>query len=507
MSVPFLRSIGLATTVSALALSIGCSGPQHTDDTDGCPSYNSGMSDSALSNAVVCHAATPTPAGVEVCRAALGRANELSEEALAASAPCLLPAGERADGAIIAEAFLSVHATPSKVVTLANALLPGFDRDTHANTFAVALSRDAQTGLGEALDAMEAAPRELIVSIALAFNLEPLSGFCAPYVRTISAEDPVMQNYAAGINQAQSLNETERWALAATGEWDGNDVFNCLNEEIAGCRDVDGGSPLELLAVVTDAGGPMPPSMALDQLRNGDITPEEAGAITVFLSENSYPNRSNYMNTVLGIMTNVERPLAIRRAIASHATERMCSWEVARAFIRNAETSDPNRDDPGSAWVQFVDHCNTAYWTAEDIAGALSVGSWLQVSHALVSELEARLATLTEGWTCDQYLSLADVAYAHRDVVFMAGQGVVTVANTAGETCAPQFMDRIEAISNDPEAHPEGRLPAIAWLLDHGDSSGCGNISAAMRWFHPDLHVGATPWAEEMQAELEPRCH
>ena len=502
-----MRSLSLATAAGALLLCAGCSGPQNTDNAvDGCQTYDASMSASALSSAVLCHAATPSDDSVALCRAALGRAGSLTEEALTAAAPCLLNAQDRADGAIVAEAFLGVHDTESKVIALANALSPSFDESVHGNTFAVALSRDAQRGLGEALGGLNDTARDLIVATALTFNLDPLSGYCTPYIQDIPSTDPILVNYAAGINQQQPLNSTELWVLAATGEWDGNDVFECINGEAAGCNDSEG-TGLELLAAVTDAGGPSAPSQALDQLRLGDITPEEAAAITTFLTTNSYPNRGNYINTILGLMTNIERPLPIRTAIATSATSMMCNWDTARVFARNAQTSDPDPNAETSAWRHFVEQCNTSIWTAEDLAGALAQGSWLHVPHSVVADVNARLTVLTEGWTCDQYLSLADVAYSRRDVVFMAGQGVVSVANVAGDACAGQFTERITAISDDTDGHPEGRLAAIGWLLDHGDSSGCSNISAAMRWYHADLHVGATEWAEEMQAELEPRCN
>ena len=491
----------VALAAGALAIA-GCSGPQ-SGDGDGCPRITERMGAGEMTNGLACWAARPAEEGAPVCREALAMALSMPPDALEVAVGCTLAANERTDGPLIAELMHTVREDADRVRAASNGLA-FLNRDIHGNGFAVALSRAAQTAMGDQLAGLTEEAQQVVVAVALGYSLNPLMSYCGPYVQSLDEDDPALSSYARSIDTSQDLDEGERWALAVSGEWSGADILDCFDGE-GGCDGWDGQSPLELLEHAEEVGEANAPSRAVDLLRNEDLG-EAADAVAHFVSSADYPMRGNYINTLMNDMTNPDRPETNRRAIAMGATGRMCSFEQMRQYFRRAvSTYEDGLDNPDTIWAQYVLTC-LEEWDEETMIQALASGSWLMVPQSIRDEIRGRLSLAMEGGSCDDYLELADASLDIIGQVWMAGIGVVEAARLAGDSCASEFTQMIMDAASDSGAHPEGRLAGVEWLLEQGDDSGCGEISDAMGWSNEELRLGPSEWAEQQAEALRAQC-
>ena len=329
------------------------------------------------------------------------------------------------------------------------------------------------------------------------------------WVDGLDPTDPGVRAYAEDrAESGETLDETDRWALAASGAWSAADLIRCYNGDQPGCENWEGDSPLGLMAETdVEAGHPGAAQQAIRLLRSEHIDEDSVEGLAAFLGSGSYQNSHAMMNSMMLDLTAMSVPVDRRMAIARAATEYMCAFETAGTNLVRVPNADPDRlTDTGLPWPTFVAACLERHWQPDDMMAAVSTGSWLGVPPALYDEVHARLRASTDGQACADYLDLGQTAFALNLGVPMRGLAWTVAARLGGEMCASTFDDAVRGALADPEGHPESRLAATEWLLDRGDDSGCSRLAEIMRWRDEEVNEGPGPWAEAHHEALNSRC-
>lgn len=506
-------SLGAASGAAALAASmlLACGGPQQRgDDAGDCPRIRPPMTAAALEAAAACHAETASDASAQQCRDGIDLAATATPTALADLARCVMRSGERTDGAWLADMMASVGGDPERIAALASVFEGPFSPSTHGVTFTASLDDTTQHEIGAALPSMSAGARDGLISLVLAYGVEPLAGYCAPFAGDLDTSDPAVVVFAERIAGGDDeLGEFERRLLLETGVWTAQDALECYAGDDPRCRGWQGESPLEVFADASflDIGLPSTPAAALRILRSPDVDPASARGIAAFIGGAEYDNRSALLPSMMLDMTDEGFRPEIRLAIAQAATAPMCEYTTMRDYLLRAQTSDPNRfDDPDAPWPTFVRACSERHWDADALAHALGAGSWLGVPRATFDALVDRLADLTADASCDELRAVGQAAYEATPWVITRGTAIVIAAQVGGDRCAAGMRNPVERIATSSAEHPEARLAAYAWLRSQGDSAGCRRIDTVLDWYHEDYAQGPGRWAEENGAALRAAC-
>lgn len=502
---PALRRALALLSLSALA---ACGGPQRGGaNAEACRAPSASMNARALDDAAACWAQDATPEAAPTCRTAISVAPQLSGQAAGDFAACVLAAGERADGAWLGE-LLAGLSSDALLGALEGAART-YDASVHGNSFAAALPASVQDVLGPRLGELSEGTREWIVSTALGYALHPLAGYCGPYVRSLDVDDPGVAGFARiAAASNDTLDESERWALAASGEWSAADLIACHAGEDARCADWAGESPLALMAEVeVEAGNGMAPQRALGLLRSGGTEPIETEGLTRFLSGADYAQRTTMVNAVMIDMTDEDTPLETRMAMARGASPAMCAVGVVVETMLRAHADPETLVDATRPWPSFVSTCLEQYWEGPEIGPFAASGSRLGVPPELYDQVVRAFQAAVADAECSELVALtSDAVQRVGNRALQSGMVWVHAARATDGRCDAAFEDRIVAVSRDPVAHPEGRLTAVEWRLDRGDDSACEEIAPAMEWYHEDLREGPSPWSESHAQELRRRC-
>lgn len=442
------------------------------------------------------------------CRAADAFASTLSPRVVGIAADCVLAPGERIDGGWYAELLSALAADPVRFLAAAGAMGTYFDRDAHTNSFAVALTRDAQDALGRALPDLSEDARAAVVAMGLSYGMEPLLGYCLPYARELDADDPALTTWARGIDPSEGLDETERWAMATGGRWNARDIMDCWDRETTGCDGWSGESPLALLEHAPTSMEPSPaPNRAVQAIRGDNLNPAEAEAVAGWLTRTSYTQREQIVSDLILEITSSERPLAIRQALARGAAgSALCDWPAFLTIInRNWAETQATLQDPTAPLTLLVEGC-TASWDAQQSLQLLASAPWALLPDATDAAVRTQLTAQTAGATCEALDALSQAAI--EVVVTRLNSGPlawVEVGSLHDGVCADAFATQIVNVARNSEMHGEVRLRAIAWMLDRGDRSGCGWIAGAAAY--RDVERGdAGPRSPALAAALQARC-
>lgn len=504
------RALAVAAT---LLVAAACGGKQETRGADlgDCDRVRAGMSAADVEGAAACHARAGTEAAADQCRNAFDVLDVATPTALADFARCVLSQGDRADGVWLADMMASVGDDAEALAALASVFDGAFDTASQGVTFTASLDDATQHALGAALPSVAPAARDNLVSLVLAYSVEPLAEYCAPYAGELAADDPGMVVFAERLAESeQDLGEFERRLLLETGVWSAQDALDCYAGDDPRCDNWEGESPLELFeeASFLEVGLPSTPAAALRVLRSDDIDPASARGIAAFIGGADYPNRDALMPSMMLDMTDSGFRREIRQAIASAATAPMCDYGNMRDYLLRARTSDPDRfDDPTAPWPTFIRACAERHWTDDDLMIALSAGSWLGVPRDTWNGMVDALAERSENLSCDEYRAMGRVAYEATPWVITRGTAHSVAARIAGDTCAASMEGPVEDIARDADEHPEARLAAYTWLNAHGDAAGCSRIDSVLDWYHEEYREGPGRWAEELGAELRAACN
>lgn len=443
----------------------------------------------------------------EACRQASGVASRLSATAASDVAVCVLRARERADGAWFSS-FLSSLAEGERLAA-AIAGADAFELNLHANSFTAAIDESVQRTLADGLDEMPASARELYVSLAMRYELATLLADVGPYVRELDADDPGLMGYAAARSDSgEALSEDDRWAAAASGYWTAEQVFACYERELDGCDSWAGTSPLELMdepnvrpARQTD------PQRASEIIGQGDVSSDEAEALTRFVTQSEYPNRGTMVNMLMLQLTDPAVSDRVRHGIARGSSAEMCAMGIIVETMMRARADEGVLDDPAKPWPTFLRLCHERYWEAEELGPAVASGSRLGSPQADWYTFANAFAEATSELACDDALQMAE---SSMDMVGnrapQRGLVLVALSESTGSRCDETFAPAIELLSNDDAAHPEARLAGIGWRFERGDRGGCSGIAEAMAWYDEDLREGPSAWSEARADELRADC-
>lgn len=500
----------LSAVVVASIAPISACGAQNRGEDDQCEAIHSEMTAAEVEAEIGCYMTKPVELVAALCRDAGPWAASIGADALGAAVGCALSAAERSDGAWIAEILNVVAADGAKVDAVLAALAPSFSPDTHGNSFSAALTRAAQTAIGERLAGLDAALRADLVSIALGYDLRPLNDFAAPFIRELPADDPALAAYAESIlDDGEAPGEDARWALAVSGEWSADDVVDCYRRRGEGCEQWDGESPLQLLDEVDEGEASSATATATLQIMRNDETDEsDAAAIAAWMASSDYERRAELIVPLLNDLVDDDTPRAVRVAIAGAAREDMCDGEMLRRYLISAHRHSPEAvSDPSAPWSVFIAHCEATHWDTEDRASALAAGSWLTVGQDLVDVVRSSVASALAGGACDVDLELADAAYrALEGSTPMNGVIFSEIGSMRVSECGDVFASRILEVAESRDEHPEARLAAVLWLAERGDRSQCSRISSILDWEDPDYGEPVGARAEALAAEARSAC-
>lgn len=496
-----LRIAAATALFSTAALLTACGGGQNRGSDD-CLAFEEGLSSSRIEDRAACWVTRDPIEAAPVCRGAMVNAGSLTPDAAAAVTACVLAAGEREDGAWVAELIDAVAGEPDVVRAIAGEFGEHFDRDAHGTSFAVALTIAAQTALGELLADLDAADRIEIVRMGLAWTLDPLAGYSEPWLHELDPSDPAIDAWAASLDPDEAATtEDGRYALVAGGVWTGDEILRCAAGEL-GCDEGD-----DAFALLEHADAPMDdasgPRRGIQLIRSGELDAEAAEALARWIGSADYPRRDQMMESVLVDMTDIGMAEETRLAIARGAQGAMCTFATIRPFVyRSYFSDDAAATDDASPWPTYIARC-TDTWTVEEAVQAMSAGSRLNVSESILDRVRQRIAAGIEGMTCDALVELADLGYAERGTFPTAGLAYAELDALAGSACAEAFDDRLEAVFADDDAHPEARLAVLERFTARGDTSRCGAIGEIMQWQDVEHREGPGPRAEAMAASVD----
>lgn len=498
---PAMRTAAAAALVASTALLGACGGGQNRAE-DQCVAFEEGLSSSRVEARAACWVTRDPIEAAPVCRGAMVNADVMTPDAAAAVTACVLAAGDREDGAWVAELIHAVADRPDVVRGIAGEFGEHFNRDAHGTSFAVALTIAAQTALGTALPDLDLEDRIEIVRMGLAWTLDPLAGYSEPYLYELDPDDPALDAWAASLDPDEAAaTQDGRYALVAGGIWSGDEILRCAAGEL-GCDGSD-----DAFALLEHADAPMDdasgPRRGVQLIRSGELDAEAAEALARWIGSADYPRRDQMMESVLVDMTDIGIAEETRLAIARGAQGPMCTFATIRPFVyRSYFSDDVAPTDDASPWPVYIARCADE-WTTEEAVQALSAGSRLNVSEDVFARVRQRVAAGAEGMACDDLVELADLGYAERGTFPTAGLVYAELDAIGGDACAAAFDDRLEAVFADDDAHPEARLAVLERFTARGDTSRCRAIDDIMQWQDTEHREGPGPRAEAMAASVD----
>lgn len=496
-----LCSFGLLTLAA-------CGGPQSGGGQADCERPSAARPSGELADDAACWLSRDDHAvAAEACREASAVASRLTPDAAGDFAVCVLRAGERSDGAWFSDflAALSEEARLEAAIAGADA----FDLATHANTFTAALPDAVQRSLAHGLDVMPEPARALYISLAMRYQLATLLEDVGPFVRELEADDPGLMGYAAvRVDSGEPLDEDDRWAAAASGYWTAEELFACWERELEGCETWTGTSPLELMAEPNvRPGHGTDPQRATEIIGRGNATPAEAEALTRFVAQSEYPNRSGMLNMLMLQLTDSSIDDEIRLAMARGASDEMCAMGVVLETMMRARSDEEILEDPSRPWPTFLRTCHETTWADIELGPAVASGSRLGAPLEDYQRYGRAFFAATQDLACDEALTMAEGTMAMiGNRAPQRGLALLALSESTGSRCDATFEAPILALSTDASAHPEARVGAIAWRVERGDTSACRQIDAAMGWYDEDLREGPSAWSETLAAEVRADC-
>ena len=500
--------IALGVGAVALAVLSGCGGPQRGGASEACVAPSDARSASALTQDAACWRAGETSeASLAACRLADTVATRLSPEAAADFAVCVVRAGERSDGAWLGNYLAQLDS--AAIVAVADAMGEVFDAQTQSNSLAATLDEAAQRAIAAALPTLRAESRQVFVSLASRYQLDPLIGSVGPYVRELDASDPGLAGFAESqLAAGGSLSEDTMWAAAVSGVWTAEDLFNCHSGADERCASWSGASPILLMGEPGVAPGrSTDPQRAVEMISGGAASAEEAGALTRFVTNASYANRGGMLNFLIGQMTDPRIDEAVRVAIATNASEEMCAMGMVLETMLRARADVGILEDAMKPWPQFLAHCDATYWAPSSMGSAVASGSMLGAPLEMYEGFRSRVASAFSEASCEEALSAAD-AFAAEVGNRAAQRGLIYVvlSEATGARCDETFRPAITSLSRRDGEHPESRILALAWREARGDGSACSEIDAAMNWYDEDYREGPSAWSEAWASSLRRAC-
>jgi hypothetical protein len=492
------------------ALLLAACGPQVVADgttaSGDCARIAPRLSDTELTAALGCWAQSGSPEAITECRAVAAFVADVSPEGLRTAAECILSTGERTDGAFTAELMNARGTDPAVMSAMVQALVAAFDESRHANSFTTALASAAQTTIGQNLGNYGQAERDLMVSLGLSYAMSPLDSFCLPYARTLPPGHPGLQTLAANVPQDGRYDSDERWAMAASGSWDGTDLVECYEREQRGCAEWDGQSPLELFSALPAPEGASPhPGNAARLLSRAELRPEEASAVVRWLLSADYTNQDMIAGDLLQMVTNPEAFPANRLAIAREATGPLCNGENLRTMALRLSTEDLRPEPDNSAWPVLVAACAPNMDAANGLR-TLAAGAKLVVSDLIANQVRAQLQTLLEDVACNEVFAMADDIRQSTQTSPTSAIVYAEAMMATGNRCVSEFSDTLSDVIRDRSQHPHTRIVTAQALLLEGDRSGCNNISAMLNWEDEQTGFGPGAVAEERAEQLRSAC-
>ncbi len=498
------RTAALATASLAFSLA-ACGGRQSGGDGDDCRTVSARLAGDALADALVCAAATLPPAeAAESCRTVTGFADRANAAAVGAAARCVLAAGERSDGAWLAELLSLVVDDADSVDAIVAAMAESFVPAEHGNSFAAALTRAAQQALGARLGDLPAELRASIVEVALGYSLEPLATLAAPWARELDPADPSVALYADSVDDARNPTPMQGWALAASGRWSADDILDCADRD-GRCAGWEGEPPLTLLAVTAPADEITPaPDNGVRILRRGDASPAELDAVALWLGRGEYPHAADILPALLVLLTDGTAPEASRRAVAGAASPALCSPERLGDIATRVHFDDRvSAADASTPWSTFIAGC-AEHWDARGALTALGAIGWLEVPLAVIDAIRTRLADVAGG-------DCAALGAASSEAIALLGEipsrrNTVVEASRAGGGACSELDAQVRAVAASGIIHPAAVLSAGLLQVSRGDRGGCDalGVAAGYRDGNDPLAPGAL--ADAMRAQLEAAC-
>ena len=502
-----LRAMG--PSLLFVHLLAGCGAQTVADGTapsGDCDRVSSRLSDSGLSAALGCWAQSGSPDAITQCRAVAEFVAGVSPEGLRAATECLLTTGERTDGAFVAELMNARGTDVAATGAMVQGLVASFNESRHANSFTTALASAAQTTIGENLGSYGQAERDLMVSLGLSYAMSPLDSYCMPFARSLPLGHPGLQTLAANVPQDGRYDSDERWAMAASGSWDGTDLVECYEREQRGCAEWAGQSPLELFGSLPAPEGASPhPGNAARLLNQTELRPEEASAVARWLLSAPYSNQQMIAGDLLQLVTNPDAFGANRLAIAREATGLLCDGENLRTMALRLSTEDLRPEPDNSAWPVLVATCAPTM-DAPNALRALSAGVKLVVSDQVAGRLRAQLQSELQDTSCSEVFAMAD---GIRQSTPSSPTSAIVYAEAmmaTGDRCVGDFSDALAGVIRNRDQHPHTRIVTAHALLATGDRSGCGNISAMLNWEDDQTGFGPGAVAEERADQLRAAC-
>lgn len=511
------RRLLVGLLFSAVAAAFACGGSQRMDRdavASACGDVDASMTSSDLETAAACHRREATDGNAAACREAVELGDVASATTLRDFAHCVMQVRDRSDGVWLADMMYAVRNDGIKLAAVTSVFSETFDVAAHGVTWTSSVDTETQEALGAVLGRLDAPTREAIISLALAYRLQPLATLAAPYVTELDGSDPGVATYAEQLAESgEPLDENERRVLLTTGTWTAQDALDCYERSNAGCTEWAGISPLEMLAELTpdniDPGFASTPGNALRALRQPDIDPASARGIAIFIGGAEYANRETMLNGLMLDLTSASTRPEIRLAIADASTAPMCDYDRLGDYVLRARTSDPDRfENPDAAWPTFVKNCAERQWSVEDRFAAAGAGSWLGVPFAFGADIRTTLVEELGESSCDELRALGAAAVERTPWVITRGMSDVVAATVGGERCAPLFTEAVSDRYEDRGEHPEVRIAALQWLIAQGEES-CRetrNLDDILDWRHPEYGDDAGPWAEAFAAEIRTAC-
>lgn len=494
---------------SLLAACGGRQGPNDSGSNE-CPTIGEGMASADWARWSQCTKRAGDSVNRDSCVAALKWAPAATPEALGTATACVLEGSDRSRLTRIGDALHELAFDDPRVVAIVEAMPGHFEEDRHGNILAGSLTEAAQRGIAGVLNELNHEAVALMFEFALRHHLSTLlAGFDSfDGIDTLRAgiSDELADAYASQTDNRHDYSETERWVLTRSGVWTADDLVRCFNRKIRGCKDWSGESPLLLLDVASERGRDVRTAGMLTVAMSAeDATEEEIASVLAYLSADQGTLAKNQLRSIINAMTVSTRPRLFRYTIAKHATEPLCSVEMAEEAARRVPSDDDRSQT--SVWNTYLTTCNDNYWSWRERLTLSSLGSDL---NAHVRILETILESAEQGIadaSCDDVHAAAAEAYESLRGYdrFMTGLAF-GLAGALRPDCFATLEEDLHRVARDEREHPEGRYKAIEILAAHGDRADCTLFGEIRRWTPGEDEPGFTPLAEQLELKARDAC-
>jgi hypothetical protein len=471
-----------------------------------CPEPSARLQGAALEGAAACWS-TATPTRSDACRqTALDAA--ASPTLAGTLARCVLTAADRLDGAWLAERMNAVHQRPEALRALVEAMPDAFVADLHANSWASSIGAGAQRAIGGLLPSLSEPARRLIVSLTFTWALSPLDEACQPWVRELPPDHPAVASLAEQAFQGDGFDETERFALAATGRWSARELVDCFERRQNGCSSWSGESPLALLELTAEEMDANPgPTNALRLLQSGSVgSRAEAGQITRWLTRTRFPQQELAATTLLQVATDGRVVEEVRMGVAEQAAGLMCTGQaLAGTGPRMVTSEDLEPPAATSPWPTLVNACLPSMG-ADDLVHAFTAGGALSIPDALRVRMREALAATPDAASCSEVAALASAAASWARGGQHAGSAVAEAALALNTSCGDTWRAPLRQVLNDSTQHSWTRINAGLALVRLGDRTPCNQVDALLRWRDAENGWGPGARARALADELRSAC-